>query len=106
MNCDIQHWPELPQPIPTDFIGTPKYFERTEVRDKQEGWLVWEVAGPYGGGGGGASPGYFIFVVTERGQLRLTVPKEVFDLLEVHDQVVVCYRKGRWTGALKGKIAR
>jgi hypothetical protein len=38
--------------------------------------------------------------------LRLEVSKKVFDLIEVGDPLIVCYRKGRWTGALKGTIAR
>jgi|CXWL01.1.fsa_nt_gi hypothetical protein len=84
------------------------HVERTTVTDKRG-----SVELPYEGGGycasasiGHATPVYFIFVMTAHGDLRITVSRDVFNLLEVGDPIVVQYQKRRCTDALKGKIAR
>lgn len=104
----IRYGWDRPQPLPTDFIFTAAHVERTTVADKKEG-----VAISFGAGGYYsppvsiyASPAYFIFVMTRQGDLRIDVSKKVFDLLRVDDPIVVKYYRGRWTGTLKGKIAR
>lgn len=100
---------ERPDPFPLlDLIWTPTFTERATVLEKVEGVSV-PFTGAFGGGGATyyCLPAYFIFVMTERGDMRMDISKKVYDLLQVGDPIVVSYRQGRWTkGALKGKIAR
>lgn len=100
---------DRPEPFPLlDFIWTPRFVERTSVVEKELGFYIDLI----GGGIGVTSrcitkPAFFIFVMTERGDMRMEVSKKVFDLLQVGDPIIVSYRQGRWTkGALQGKIAR
>lgn len=98
-----------PEPFPIlDLIWTPMHTERTTIHEKVEGFSLPFTGGIYGGARTGYSkPAYFIFVLTKRGELRLNVSKEVFDLVRVDDPIIVNYRQGRWTkGVLEGKIAR
>ena len=103
----IRKWYERPEPLPTDFIWTKTFLERTSILKKEEGVAV-SVITPFGGGGGpyATRPAYFIFVMTQHGDMRIIVSERVFDLLRDGDPIVVSYRRGRWSGALKGKIAR
>jgi hypothetical protein len=100
-------WYQRPDPLPFDFIGTKKFVEKLKVIEKTEGVSL--PCTPMMGGGasiGYALPAYFIFVMTPFGDMRLDVSKAFFDLIEVGDPLIVSYRHGRWTGALKGKITR
>jgi hypothetical protein len=99
----FRHNGNQPQPFLTDFILMPEYIQRTKITGKKEGVSI----GVYGMTGYIVEmPVHFIFVMTQHGNLRIKVPKKVFKLLHTDDPIVVCYRKGRWTGALEGKIAR
>lgn len=104
-NVVIKPWFERPTPIPTDFIGTQKFFAKTVVLEKKEGvnlpYMAPGVQSP-----GYSSPAYFIFLRPNDKDLRVTVSKQVFDLLEIGNEIVVFYRVGRWTGAVEGKIAQ
>ena len=91
--------------LPFDFIGTPVFVERLSISEKCEGLSIPQIA-PFSSSMGYSMPAYFVFVKTRFGDLRITVSKEAFDLLEPGDPLVVSYRRGRWTGALEGKIAR
>jgi hypothetical protein len=100
---------QRPVPMPFDFVGTRKYFERSKVIARREGVALIVVPGGPGHGGvsrSTAQPVFFIFVMTQFGDMRLDVSKKVFDLLRRGDDIVIQYQRGRWTGALKGKIAR
>ena len=103
----IRYGWERPQPLPGDFIFVKPKTVRTTIADKREGFSVPSMTCGYGSAltGGYASDAYFIFVMTPDGDLRVTVSKEVFDLLEIGDPIIVKYRSGRWTQALEGKIA-
>lgn len=48
----------------------------------------------------------YIDVTTPDGTLRIYVSEQVHDLIEIGGPLVVAYRRGRWSGALKGEIAR
>jgi len=105
----IRYGWDRPQPLPGDFVLTTRYVEHVTIADKKEGVSLPRVGGGYGGSAsiGYASPAYFIFMMTERGDLRIDVSKKAYDLLKVGDPIVVQYQQGRWTrDALKGKIAR
>lgn len=108
----IRYGWDRPVPLPGDFIFTTAYVERAVIADKREGFAIYyPVGGGYTANIAAASPSsnapaYFIFVMTDRGDLRITVSKKVYDCLEIGDNIVVEYQKGRWTGALKGNIAR
>ncbi|MEK7461758.1 MAG: hypothetical protein AAB586_01675 [Patescibacteria group bacterium] len=104
----IRYGWDRPQPLPTDFIFTANHVERTTVADKKEGVSLPFMGTGYGASSsmGYASPAHFIFVMTQHGDMRITVSKKVFDLLRTGDSIVVQYHRGRWTGALEGKIAR
>lgn len=91
--------------MPFDFVGTERFVEKLSVIHKEEGVSL-PAQAPFTNSIGYASPAYFIFVMTPFGDMRMTVSKKVFDLIETGDKIVVSYRKGRWTGALKGEIAR
>lgn len=98
-------WYLRPEPMPFDFVGTPRFVEKLAIIKKDEG-ISLPGSAQFSNGIGYGKPAYFIFFLTPFGDMRMTVSKEVFDLLEVGDKIVVNYRKGRWTGALKGVIAR
>ncbi|MEK7505536.1 MAG: hypothetical protein AAB597_01405 [Patescibacteria group bacterium] len=97
-----------PQPLPTDFIFAATHVERTTIADKKEGVSLPHMGTGYGASSsmGYASPAYFVFTMTRDGDMRITVSKKVYNLLRIGDSIVVQYQRGRWTGALKGKIAR
>lgn len=80
---------DLPQSVPTDFIGTTTYLERVEILEK--GILA-------------ASSKVFITVMTQHGPLRAILSEELSKLVRVGDSIIIQYQKGRWTGALKGHI--
>lgn len=101
----IREWHERPTPFPTEFLWTKTLVERTTVLKKQEGVYVSESAA-FGHYRSSTTPAYFIFVMTEHGDMRIDVSKKVFDLLREGDPLIVSYRRGYWSGALKGKIAR
>lgn len=104
----IRYGWDRPQPLPTDFIFVATHFARTTIVDKKDGASLPSMGSGYGASPsmGYASPAYFIFVMTRHGDVRITVSKKVFDLLRIGDSIVVQYRRGRWTGALEGRIAR
>ncbi|MDO8742083.1 MAG: hypothetical protein Q7J45_00900 [bacterium] len=81
---------DLPQSILTDFIGTTKHLERVDVVERTIAIS--------------SSLCYYLFVQTQRGRLRITLSKEIFEILREGDSIIVQYQKGRWTGALKGNI--
>lgn len=91
---------ERPQPLPFDFIFTPTHVERVAIAGKKEGVAFPPPFGNY------TTPAYFVFVTTKHGDLRISVSKKVFEALSVGDSTVVQYQRGRWTSALKGRIAR
>lgn len=92
---------ERPVPMPFDFIGTKRFTEKLDVIDTVEGVCI-----SVSPSSGYTTPAYFVFVATPFGDMRLDVSKKVFDLTERGDKLIVRYQRGRWTGALKGKIAR
>jgi hypothetical protein len=104
----ITPWYLRPTPWPFDFIGTAHHVEKLVIFEKQEGVKMPAISAGYGGCAsiGYAVPAYFIFMMTPFGDLRIEVSQKVFNVLEVDDQIVVSYRRGRWSGALKGKVAR
>ena len=102
----ITPWYERPMPLPLDFIGTTKFVERLQVFRKEQGCNIPSLPGPPFGSSGYTTPAYFIFVMTRFGDMRLDISEKVFNLLKIDDWIVVEYRYGRWTGALKGAIAR
>lgn len=100
----ITAWQDRPMPLPTDFIFTRTFIEKLRIIKMEEGIAIV-----------GINPlshveyttaAYFIFLMTQFGDMRIEVSKIVFDLLTTDDSVVVSYQRGRWTGALKGRIAR
>ena len=102
----ITPWYSRPTPMPFDFIGTATFVEKLQIFQKEQGYSLPIGCGPYGGGGGHVTAAYFIFVMTPFGDMRIEVSEKVFGLLNVGDNIVVSYRRGRWTAALKGTIAR
>lgn len=51
-------------------------------------------------------PVYFVYLKSHFGELRIEVSHTVYELLKIGDSLIVTYRRARWTGALKGEIAR
>lgn len=98
-------WYLRPSPMPFDFVGMTRFVEKLAIIKKEEGILLPEPA-PFTNSIGYGSPAYFIFFMTPFGDMRMNCSEKMFSLLEVGDNVVVSYRKGRWTGALKGQFAR
>ena len=100
----ITPWYQRPEPLPFDFIGTASFVQKLEIIEKKEGVSL-PAPVPFNNSIGYSSPAYFIFVMTPFGDMRLDVSEKVFNLLAIGDRIVVSYCRGRWTGALKGKIA-
>jgi hypothetical protein len=101
----ITPWFLRPTSVPTDFIGTETFVEKVNIIDKKTG-IAMPLQVPFAGLNQYGFTIYFIFVMTPFGDMRIEVSKKVFDLLRVGKPIIVSYRRGRWTGSLKGSIAR
>lgn len=103
MTTTITPWYKRPTPWPLEFLFTKTHVEKQTIISKEEGFSL---PMHHNGGHGYGIPAYFIFVTTPFGDMRIEVSEKVYNLLKIDEKIVVSYKRGRWSGALEGKIAR